>query len=76
MVIKLIDQFNLPSGIGLIVQGDNDINPGDRLTDSEGNVSTVKDRSFQSVQADKKKIVTIMVDHKVVGTQLKLNKKH
>ena len=72
-MIKLIDQFDLPTGIGLIVQGNNDINPGDTLTDSKGNVTTITDRSFQSVKADKAKIVTIMVDQKVSGTKLKLN---
>ena len=63
----------LPSGVGLIVQGDNDINPGDYLTDLKGNVSTVTDRSFQSVEADKNKIVTVMVDRELSGKQLKLN---
>ena len=63
----------LPSGVGLIVQGDNDINPGDYLTDLKGNVSTVTDRSFQSVGADKNKIVTVMVDRELSGKQLKLN---
>lgn len=72
-MIKLIDQFDLPSGIGLIVQGNNDINPGDRLTDSVGNVSTVKNRAFQSVQADKAKIVTVVIDRELQGKQLKLN---
>ena len=72
-MIKLIDQFMLPSRVGLIVQGDNDINPGDHLTDLKGNVSTVTDRSFQSVEADKNKIVTVMVDRELSGKQLKLN---
>ncbi|WP_295731871.1 hypothetical protein [uncultured Limosilactobacillus sp.] len=73
MVIRVIDQFNLPSGFGLIIQGNNDVNPGDQLVDEQGNVATITDRSFQSVKADKAKIVTVMIDRKVSGKQLKLN---
>lgn len=72
-MIKVIDQFDLPTGVGLIVQGNNNINPGDQLTDEKGNVSTVTDRSFQSVKADKEKIVTVMIDRKVTGKILQLN---
>lgn len=74
-MLKIVDQSVLPNGLGIMltVQGNNNVVAGDQLIDAEGNVATVVDRATQSVEADRNKIVSVLIKRRLVGTKLKLN---
>lgn len=73
-MLKIIDQSVLPDGLGIVltVQGNNNVVAGDQLIDAEENVATVVDRATQSVEADRNKIISVLVKRRLVGTKLKL----
>lgn len=73
-MLKIIDQSVLPDGLGIVltVQVNNNVVAGDQLIDAEENVATVVDRATQSVEADRNKIISVLVKRRLVGTKLKL----
>lgn len=73
-MLKIIDQSVLPDGLGIVltVQGNNNVVAGDQLIDAEENVATVVDRATQLVEADRNKIISVLVKRRLVGTKLKL----
>lgn len=75
IMLKIISKLQLPSGVSMVIKGDNSLNPGDRLIDKEKNVATIKFRSFQTVEANRNKLVTVLVDCDVKGDKVSLNKK-
>lgn len=73
-MLKVISKLQLPSGISMVIKGDNSLSPGDRLVDNKKNVATIKFRSFQTVEANKNQLVTVLVDRDIKGNEVLLNK--